>query len=152
MHFLTRTKSLAAIAAMVASAISTASAATTIVSGILTPNLAVGGRGPGSGTFHLRLVEDTLTYTVYTTRLGDAFVVPDAEIVFELSSGDLSVGFSSHGAIATSGCYYFVVGSPLSWRYEGSGIIGIPLDYPSDVQCDAIEVISILSETLQLTC
>lgn len=126
-------------------------AGTLTLNGVLTPVEPIGGRGPGDGSFSLRLSGDTLDYTVNTRRIGDTFAVPDADLTLDLPSSELTLDFTSHGAVTASGCYPFFIWSALSWRYDGEGFVAAPLEVaPPTTDCDMITAVSILAGSIQL--
>ncbi len=127
------------------------SAATINLSGALGPPGTSQGSQPRDGTFSLRLSGDWLDYSITTRRLADTFVIPDAGLLLGLPSGSLSLRFAAHGAFGINGCSAFSLGTPLSWRYDGPGVIGIPLSFDDPGICDAYISISILSGSILLS-
>jgi hypothetical protein len=120
-------------------------AGTTILNGVLygAERGVVGGFGPGQGTFAMLLEGSTLTYYVTTGGHADlTLATPSFRLA--LPGGDLALPFATGTSILGGGCYFYSIYSPLSIRWDGSGMPAtLPLIRPFPlVDCDNIFVAS----------
>ena len=116
-------------------------ASTVILSGVLhdAEQGIVGGYGPGQGTFSMQLEGSTLTFHVTTSGHPDLLLAAPS-LRLALSGGELRLSFSTAASIIGGGCFFYSLYTPLSVRWDGSGIPPtLPLVRPLPiVDCDNI--------------